>query len=1081
MLYYWGTACDDELKVDRLLQGENMDTYPASEKSNVIYKFKRCFDLADQLFDQTLVQREVLIAACERLKDLIEKIWEKPEQTAAAPYYHLARGNVRFRQALILNRWKPLPYSMCQEAQTCFEEAQKAEDSVCRWLAQHMAAKCEREMEKFRYHHSSDQPVQGETGAFGEFQTIIEELSPDSTELANIALDAVINMGRCQRNQMKYQEAIPYFVAVCAALASKCDDSEGETIIVRQKLLEKYRKIGEGIKNKLNAAVGKRQLEQQSKDKKDPQYLQALVNLVACLTDGPRAYAEAQELALHVLERIDVDNTDMQNNLGRLYRKRKDFLLAEESYRKVMEHLKTERRAKISYFVDETDSLNRYAELELVKCFTGQRDFKKALEQLNRLLGFYDKDPEVLLWKGLCYRNQGQLTQAVEVLKDLCDAEKVIRPGTVGLKARYAMGTCYLPSAPAQAKAWFAQIVQAKISDIPALKNLGWCQQMLGEYQEAIKSYQEVQEYNKNGPYLRRDFTWISTCNDLGQCYLYQENVEQALEQFKKVVEQESSNYIALSGAACCLRRLEKNVKNIDVDFVKKLIGENETESKDFKGMAVALARKAREVAPGNPHVESEYVLCLLSNAKHYKDEKYKLMKQVLNSERVFPQELCVEALAKLAEHVGNKKLSYAPLKAREVAPGNPHVESEYVLCLLSKAEHYEDEKYEKYELVEQVLNSERVFPQELCVEALARLAEYVGDTGASCVPFCALRPMKWEAAAEQVSALVDSPEFQTLEAEQQGKLLAHVYRLHDTMEQIKTTLRLTRKEQGEKSCWHYTSVGTLQKLLIAQGAQAPKFRLTNVAYMNDSAEGESFGKLLEQYGSQSNMLQAYGLLPGGAAPNDSSLRNVYLTSLCTEDDYIYMWVIYADKGTGCSLKFDENFFDVKDSYPQGYIPFHEEKNSYPLYRIVYLPDQDKKMELEESLKKLVDELVGILGEIYQVLPEEEKQEHPEEQQRPRGKLLRAYIAAMLDQVRYLFKYDEYSSEKEVRCLVVTKDRKMEPRDRDTPHVYAEMQRTIELEQVRFGPKVSKSPEKEAWMYATNRVKEVSYSNRHYR
>lgn len=1025
MLYYWGTACDEELKVDRLLQGENTDTYPDSKAFDAIYKFKRCFDLADQLFDQTLVQREVLIAACERLKGLIEKICEKPEQTAAAPYYHLARGNVRFRQALILNRWKPFPYSMCQEAQTCFEEAQKAEHSVCqeaqtcfkeaqkaeysvcRWLARLMAAKCEREMEQYRYHHSSDQPFREKNGAFGAFQAIAEGIVPNHTDLANIALDAVINMGRCKRNQMEHQEAIPYFAAVCAALAPMCGDGEGKAIIAQQKLLETYGGIDEKIKEKFHMEEKSQQPQQQCKDKKDPQYLQALVNLVSCLTDGPRAYAEAQELALHVLEQIDVDNTDMQNNLGRLYRKRKDFLLAEESYRKVMEHLKTERRAKISYFVDETDSLNRYAELELVKCFTGQHDFKKALEQLNRLLGFYDKDPEVLLWKGLCYRNQGQLAQAMEVLKDLCDAEKVVRPGTVGLKARYAMGTCYLPSAPAQAKVWFEQIaqaakvwfeqiVQAKLSDIPALKNLGWCQQMLGEYQEAIESYQEVQEYNENGPYLRRDFTWISTCNDLGQCYLYQENVEQALEQFKKVVEQESSNYIALSGAACCLRRLEKNVKNIDVDFVKKLIGENETESKDFKGMAVALAKKAREVAPGNPHVESEYVLCLLSNAKHYEDE---LMKQVLNSERVFPQELCVEALAKLAEHVGNKKLSYAP--------------------------------------------------------------------------FCALRPMKWEAAAEQVSALVDSPEFQTLEAEQQGKLLAHVYRLHDTMEQIKTTLRLTRQEQGKKSCWHYTSVGTLQKLLIDQGAQAPKFRLTNVAYMNDSAEGESFGKLLEQYGSTPETLQAYGLLPGGEVPNASSLRNVYLTSLCTEDDYIYMWAIYADKGTGCSLKFDENFFDVKDSYPQGYIPFHEEKNSYPLYRIVYLPDQkgaqDKKTELESSLK----DLVSILEKIYQALPEE--------QQQSKGKMLRAYIAAMLDQVRYLFKYDEYSSEKEVRCLVVTKDRKMEPRDRDTPHVYAEMQRTIELEQVRFGPKVFKSPEKEAWMYATDRVKKVSYSNRHYR
>lgn len=1004
MTNFWGTKETLNWTVDNLIQGEKMDSFGDCKEADITELFKRCFDLADQLFDQTLVQREVHTAACDRLKGLIEKICEKPEQTAAAPYYHLARGNVRFRQALILNRWKPFPYSMCQEAQTCFEEAQKAEDSVCRWLAQLMAAKCEREMEKFRYHHSSSPSFQRGEGALKAFERIVKEIPSDNGELGRITLDAVINMGRCLRNQMKHQEAIPYFAAVCAALAPMCGDGEGEAIIAQQKLLETYGGIDEKIKGKFHVEENSQQPQQQCKDKKDPQYLQALVNLVSCLTDGPRAYAEAQELAVHVLKSLDMKNIDMRNNLGRLYRKRGDYLKAQETHRVVVDNLRRDRKGKESYFLDETASLNRYAELEQVKCSIKLKYFEQALEQLERLLRFYNKDPEVLLWKGLCYRNQGQLTQAVEVLKDLCEAEKVIRPGTVGLKARYAMGTCYLPGAPAQAKAWFAQIVQAEPSDIPALKNLGWCQQMLGEYKRAIATYQSVQDLNEKGIYPRRDETWISTYNNLGQCYLYQRNIEQALEQFEHVIEEEPSNFTALCGAACCLRRLKRNAENITVDVVKQLIGEEKIGFEDFKRMAVALARKAREVAPGNPHVESEYVLCLLSNAEHYEDE---LMKQVLNSERVFPQELCVEALAKLAEHVGNKKLSYAP--------------------------------------------------------------------------FCALRPMKWEAAAEQVSALVDSPEFQTLEAEQQGKLLAHVYRLHDTMEQIKTTLRLTRKELREKPCWHYTRMSTMQKLLLEQGEQPPRFRLSNVAYMNDSAEGESFGKLLEQCGSQSNMLQAYGLLPGGEAPNDSSLRNVYLTSLCTADDYIYMWAIYADKGTGCSLKFDENFFDVKDSYPQGYIPFHEEKNSYPLYRIVYLPDQDKKMELEESLKELVDELVGILGEIYQVLPEEEKQEHPEEQQRPRGKLLRAYITAMLDQVRYLFKYNEYAGENEVRCLVVTRKRELAAGEGDTPYLYTKIDKEVQLDEVRFGPKVFKSPEKEAWMYATDRVKKVSYSNRHYR
>ena len=1032
MLYYWGTACDDELKVDRLIQSENMDTYPDSKAFDAIYKFKRCFDLADQLFDQTLVQREVLLDACERLKDIIEKIWEKSKSADEASYYYLARGNIRFRQALILNRWMLLPYQMCQEAKTCFERAQKSGDLECRWLARLMAAKCEREMEQYQYHHSSDQPFREKNGAFGAFQAIAEGIDSNRTDLANIALDAVINMGRCKRNQMEHQEAIPYFAAVCAALAPMCGDGEGKAIIAQQKLLETYGEIDEKIKGKFHVEENSQQSQQQCKDKKDPQYLQALVNLVSCLTDGPRAYAEAQKLAVHVLKSLDMKNIDMRNNLGRLYRKRGDYLKAQETHRVVVDNLRRDRKGKESYFLDETASLNRYAELEQVKCSIKLKYFEQALEQLERLLRFYNKDPEVLLWKGLCYRNQGQLTQAVEVLKDLCEAEKVIRPGTVGLKARYAMGTCYLPGAPAQAKVWFNQIAKAAPSDIPALENLGWCQQMLGEYQKAIESYQKVQEYNENGPYQRKDYSWMSTNNNLGQCYLYpkvkneneeerkdeneeerkdeneekRKNEKEELGVFEKVLKHESTNVRALCGAACYLRRLEKNEEDIDVGFLKPIIGEEKIKSEDLREMAVALARKAREVAPGNPHVESEYVLCLLSNAKHYKDEKY-----------------------------------------------------------------------EKYELVEQVLNSERVFPQELCVEALARLAEYVGDTGASCVPFCALRPMKWEAASQQVEALVNSTEFREMykkpelgkklevDKERQGKLLAHVYRLHHTMEQIKTTLRLKREELKEKPCWHYTRMGTMQKLLLNQGEQQPRFRLSNVAYMNDSAEGESFGKVLEQCGSAPEMLQAYGLLPGGEVPNDSSLRNVYLTSLCTADDYIYMWAIYADKGTGCSLKFDENFFDVKDSYPQGYIPFHEEKNSYPLYRIVYLTDQGKFKDRGRKLKKYLRKIKNILKDIQQ-----EMQDIP-----------LAYITAMLDQVRYLFKYNEYAGENEVRCLVVTRKRELAAGEGDTPYLYTEIDKEVQLDEVRFGPKVSKSPEKEAWMYATDRVKKVSYSNRHYR
>lgn len=976
MTNFWGTKETLNWTVDNLIQGEKMDSFGDCKEADITELFKRCFDLADQLFDQTLVQREVHTAACDRLKGLIEKICEKPEQTAAAPYYHLARGNVRFRQALILNRWKPFPYSMCQEAQACFEEAQKAEHSVCRWLARLMAAKCEREMEKFRYHHSSSPSFQRGEGALKAFERIIKEIPSDNGELGRITLDAVINMGRCKRNQMEHQEAIPYFAAVCAALAPMCGDGEGKAIIARQELRKKYGEIDAGIKDNLHTAV--EDLQQELK-KRDPQYLQALVNLVACLTDGPRAYAEAQKLALHMLKNLDSDNIDMQNNLGRLYRKIKSFSKAEDSYQKVMENLGNARRMGASYVVDNTDPLNRYAELERAKCFVRQQNYTKALEQLEWLLNFYQDDIELLLWKGLCYRNQGCLAQAVGTLQQLLRTETSIRRGTVGLKARYVMGNCYLAwKDPAQAKIWFYEIWKSEPNDLLALKKYVWCQQIIGEYGEDKSNREIMDNLNQQSAEQRRNGLWGEIYNCMGRRYLHmnQDKIVTALNCFQQVLQEESGNIEALCGAASCLRRLGK------ADEVVKWV------------------QKAREVAPNDPHVESEYVLCLLSNAEHYEDE---LMKQVLNSERVFPQELCVEALAKLAEHVGNKKLSYAP--------------------------------------------------------------------------FCALRPMKWEAASQQVEALVNSTKFREMykkpelgkklevDKERQGKLLAHVYRLHHTMEQIKTTLRLTRKELGENPCWHYTRMSTMQKLLLAQGEQQPRFRLSNVAYMNDSAEGEPFGTLLKQCGSAPEMLQAYGLLPGGEAPNDSSLRNVYLTSLCTEDDYIYMWAIYADKGTGCSLKFDENFFDVKDSYPQGYIPFHEEKNSYPLYRIVYLTDQGKFKDRGRKLKKYLRKIKNILKDIQQ-----EMQDIP-----------LAYITAMLDQVRYLFKYNEYAGENEVRCLVVTRKRELAAGEGDTPYLYTEIDKEVQLDEVRFGPKVFKSPEKEAWMYATDRVKKVSYSNRHYR
>ena len=76
--------------VDHLLEGveqkrsEFCSYENLSNDANVaegIKRLKRCFDLADQLYDQTLVQREVLLDACERLKQWVEDVYKNAKIT----------------------------------------------------------------------------------------------------------------------------------------------------------------------------------------------------------------------------------------------------------------------------------------------------------------------------------------------------------------------------------------------------------------------------------------------------------------------------------------------------------------------------------------------------------------------------------------------------------------------------------------------------------------------------------------------------------------------------------------------------------------------------------------------------------------------------------------------------------------------------------------------------------------------------------------------------------------------------------------------------------------------------------------
>ena len=52
MTNFWGTKETLNWTVDNLIQGEKMDSFGDCKEADITELFKRCFDLADQLFDQ---------------------------------------------------------------------------------------------------------------------------------------------------------------------------------------------------------------------------------------------------------------------------------------------------------------------------------------------------------------------------------------------------------------------------------------------------------------------------------------------------------------------------------------------------------------------------------------------------------------------------------------------------------------------------------------------------------------------------------------------------------------------------------------------------------------------------------------------------------------------------------------------------------------------------------------------------------------------------------------------------------------------------------------------------------------------
>ncbi|MDZ5253768.1 tetratricopeptide repeat protein, partial [Clostridium sp. LIBA-8841] len=335
-----------------------------------------------------------------------------------------------------------------------------------------------------------------------------------------------------------------------------------------------------------------------------------------------------------------------------------------------------------------------------------------------------------------------------------------------------------------------------------------------------------------------------------------------------------------------------------------------------------------------------------------------------------------------------------------------------------------------------------------------------------------------------------------------------------------------------DKDVGHYTKIGTLKHLVKPNiensDINEAKLRLNNVAYMNDPTEGEVFIELLLTKVREDEKLKyakefIKNLYITKSDTNREILNrksSVFLTSFSEAiDTSLPMWVQYSDDGQGCCITIKSSFFDkeekssLSDSFKVTKIkkseklvytisksdigdisglakyyssnnlklltdfsdtPYYEkskEDECYCLYKIQYLEYNNDGYYIAEDKEERFKDLVESLCDLR-----EDIDFNPD---------LKPIIQNILDQIRFLFKDKNYEHEKELRLIKFENNGKVQYTGENegfvVPHVYIEMDKELEVEEVILGPKAKNPTEISTYLYYTDKVKQVSKSKIKYK
>lgn len=348
------------------------------------------------------------------------------------------------------------------------------------------------------------------------------------------------------------------------------------------------------------------------------------------------------------------------------------------------------------------------------------------------------------------------------------------------------------------------------------------------------------------------------------------------------------------------------------------------------------------------------------------------------------------------------------------------------------------------------------------------------------CRNFCHIKLIDF-GENENFKVLRESLDFHFFEVTDRAFILAHIVKMYSYILKIKERHLFTWKKSKTKIPYHYTKLSTLNCLLIKQNEKNPKLRLWNSIYMNDAYEGKIFDELLNYAVSlKSNLTSdcANDYIERPLSLMNQTDSNVYITSFSTEENSFQMWSIYGDNERGAAIKFDDDFFGIRDEYED--LVLDNKGDEYSLYEVKYFDMDKEKLKSETELLDNLYEIWRHMNAVEMKLEELRRNNTDRDSSFKSAETeVKTFIADRINEIRFLFKTKSYEYEKELRLIQCSHKPEIDNMNFQIPRLYINVERKIENIDVKIGSKLENQQRKDlyVWLKNTKRVNKIEVSD----